>query len=97
MVENRKLKVADFHCDALSKLQANPGIDFRNDPRLDVTAERLAEGNVGLQVFAIYLSAVRGRAKFEDILGQIECFHQRLLVLEGFSGCAGRKKCRKAA
>ncbi|ETT73972.1 Membrane dipeptidase [Paenibacillus sp. FSL R7-277] len=78
MVGNRKLKVADFHCDALSKLQANPGIDFKNDPRMDVTAERLTEGNVGLQVFAIYLSTVRGRAKFEDILGQIECFHQKV-------------------
>jgi membrane dipeptidase len=78
-----KLKVADFHCDALSKLQANPGMDFRNDPRLDVTSERLAEGNVELQVFAIYLSAVRGRAKFEDVLGQIECFRQKVVGTGG--------------
>lgn len=78
MMGNRKLSVADFHCDALSKLQASPGMDFRNDPRLDVTRERLEEGNVELQVFAIYLSAARGRAKFEDILGQIEVFREQV-------------------
>ncbi|WP_340026587.1 membrane dipeptidase [Paenibacillus sp. FSL K6-1096] len=77
-MENRKLNVADFHCDALSKLEAYPGMDFSNDPRLDVTSERLAEGNVALQVFAIYLSAERGRARFEDILGQIEAYRERV-------------------
>lgn len=39
-----KFKVADFHCDVLSKMQASPDINFDNDPRLDVTAERLASG-----------------------------------------------------
>lgn len=74
----QKLKVADFHCDALSKLQASPGMNFNDDPRLDVTVKRLAEGNVGLQVFAIYLSETRGKAKFEDVLGQIEIFREKV-------------------
>ncbi|WNS44863.1 membrane dipeptidase [Paenibacillus sp. MMS20-IR301] len=74
----KKLKVADFHCDVLSKLQADPELDFNSSSRLDVTAQRLEEGNVELQVFAIYLSAARGRAKFEDILGQIECFRSKV-------------------
>jgi membrane dipeptidase len=78
-VSVKKLRVADFHCDALSKLQASPEIDFKNDPRLDVTAERLVEGNVELQVFAVYLSVDRGRAKFEDVLGQIELFRQKVV------------------
>lgn len=75
---NMKLNVTDFHCDVLNKLQASPGINFGNDPRLDVTRERLEEGNVALQVFAIYLSAVHGRARFEDILGQIEAYRDQI-------------------
>lgn len=45
-----QLRVADFHCDVLSKLQASPHLNFDKDSRLDVTAERLAAGGVGLQV-----------------------------------------------
>ncbi|WP_379151543.1 dipeptidase [Paenibacillus sp. sgz5001063] len=68
------MKVADFHCDVLSKLQASPDIDFTKDSRLDVTLERLLAGGVSLQVFAIYLSTQREKASFERILGQIESF-----------------------
>lgn len=78
-----KFKVADFHCDALSKLQAEPDIDFNNDHRLDVTAERLAAGNVGLQVFAVYLSGTLGKPRFERILGQLELFRKRIICGEG--------------
>ncbi|AIQ53251.1 dipeptidase [Paenibacillus sp. FSL R7-0331] len=73
------LKVADFHCDALSKLQAEPEIDFKNDSRMDVTAERLAAGNVGLQVFAIYLSEARGKPGLNRVLGQLELFRKRMI------------------
>lgn len=45
-----KLQVADFHCDVLSKMQASPDMDFKNDPRLDVTGERLVAGGVELQI-----------------------------------------------
>ncbi|MDF9841303.1 membrane dipeptidase [Paenibacillus sp. PastF-1] len=78
-----KFKVADFHCDALSKLQAEPDIHFNNDHRLDVTAERLAAGNVGLQVFAVYLSGTLGKPGFERILGQLELFRKRVITGEG--------------
>lgn len=78
-----QLKVADFHCDVLSKLQASPNLDFEAGKGLDVTADRLAAGNVGLQVFAIYLSAARGRAKFEDVLGQIELFRDTIIHTGG--------------
>ncbi|WP_342479986.1 membrane dipeptidase [Paenibacillus sp. FSL L8-0340] len=74
-----QLRVADFHCDVLSKLQASPHLNFDKDSRLDVTAERLAAGGVGLQVFAIYLSMVRGRPSFESVLGQIELFQGKVL------------------
>lgn len=71
--------MADFHCDALSKLQASPDLDFRNGAALDVTAERLAAGGVLMQVFAIYLSTVRGRPSFESVLGQIELFRRKVI------------------
>ncbi|WP_151735056.1 dipeptidase [Paenibacillus tengchongensis] len=77
------LKVADFHCDALSKLQMDAGMDFRNDPRLDVTLERLKAGNVQLQVFAVYLSEAGGRRGLADVLGQIELFHSRIAGPDG--------------
>ncbi|SET41021.1 dipeptidase [Paenibacillus sp. NFR01] len=78
MKEAQRLKIADFHCDALSKLQTVPGIDFADDKRLEVTGERLAAGNVALQVFAVYLSADMGRPSFERILGQLSLFRKKV-------------------
>jgi len=78
-----KFKVADFHCDVLSKMQASPDINFDNDPRLDVTAERLASGGVELQCFAIYLSTNRGKPSFEHVLGQIDLFRQKIVNTDG--------------
>ena len=72
-------KVADFHCDALSKMQEMPDIVFENDHRLDVTAERMNQGGVWLQCFAIFLSSKRGRPCFEDVLGQIDCFRSGIV------------------
>ncbi|OKP69103.1 dipeptidase [Paenibacillus sp. P3E] len=80
---NGKLKVADFHCDVLSKLQASPDIDFTKDSRLDVTLERLLAGGVELQIFAIFLSAQREKVSFERILGQIESFRAQVATPGG--------------
>ncbi|WP_123040116.1 dipeptidase [Cohnella candidum] len=47
---------ADLHCDVISKMLLHPGLSLlQPDDRLDVTAERLKQGNVELQVFALYL------------------------------------------
>ncbi|OKP86407.1 dipeptidase [Paenibacillus helianthi] len=82
-MRNRKMKVADFHCDVLSKLQASPDIDFTKDSRLDVTLERLLAGGVELQIFAIFLSAQREKVSFERILGQIESFRAQVATPGG--------------
>lgn len=74
-----ELRIVDFHCDALSKMQEMPDIVFRCDPRLDVTKDRMSEGGVALQIFAIYLSTKRGRARFEDVLGQIDIFRRNVV------------------
>jgi len=82
-MEAGAVKVVDFHCDALSKMQEMPDIDFRKDSRLDVTAEQIAAGGIVLQTFAIYLSARRGKPCFEEVLGQIEHFRTGVLSLGG--------------
>ncbi|MDT3424601.1 membrane dipeptidase [Paenibacillus forsythiae] len=70
--------VADFHCDALSKLLENPSIDFWADQGLDVTGERLRAGGVRIQCFAIYLSQKWGNPRFEHILRQIELYRSKV-------------------
>ncbi|MNB99780.1 Membrane dipeptidase [compost metagenome] len=92
-----KLQVADFHCDVLSKMQASPDMDFKNDPRLDVTGERLAAGGVELQIFAIYLSASRGRPSFENVLGQIDLYRQKILGAESLQWLRWKEEvCKRA-
>jgi len=50
------MEVVDLHCDVVSKLLEHPELSFiRPDERLDVTVSRLREGNVSLQVFALFL------------------------------------------
>ncbi|ETT52221.1 dipeptidase [Paenibacillus sp. FSL H7-689] len=71
-------RVADFHCDALSKILMQPALSFENAPQLDVNLQRLKEGNVGLQAFAIYLPEVLGRGKFEHVMGQLEIYRRRV-------------------
>lgn len=77
-----KWAVADLHCDVLSKMMLEPQLDFEN-ARLDVTRSRLEAGGVQLQTFAIYISEVIGRPRFEHIVRQVELFRQRIISAEG--------------
>ncbi len=70
--------IIDFHCDALSKLQLDPKLDFSKDRRLDVNLRRLKEGGVKLQTFAIFLSQRLGPPKMEHILEQIDVYQERV-------------------
>lgn len=74
----REWRVADFHCDALSKMLLKPELSFRNASELDVNVQRMEEGGVGLQAFAIYLPEVLGRGKFEHVMGQLELYRNRV-------------------
>ncbi|WP_342555530.1 dipeptidase [Paenibacillus sp. FSL R7-0652] len=69
--------IADFHCDALSKLLLRPELSFEDAPELDVNLQRVQEGGVGLQAFAIYLPEVLGRGKFEHVVGQLELYRNK--------------------
>ncbi len=74
------IPVIDFHCDALSKMREDTGIAFQNDPKLDVTYDRLRQGEVSLQCFAIYLSERWGIPRYEYILDQIDVFKSRVMT-----------------
>ncbi|WP_225999382.1 dipeptidase [Paenibacillus sp. BJ-4] len=79
---NTKRPVVDFHCDVLCKMQLNPRVDFSHSS-LDVTKERLLEGNVRLQTFAIYISQVLGMPRIEHVVRQIELFRQHVVSSSG--------------
>ncbi|MBP1936345.1 dipeptidase [Paenibacillus sediminis] len=72
-----KRGIVDFHCDALSKMQMNPKINFASDERLDVSRLMLEEGGVMLQCFAIFLSP-HFEPHFELILDQMGLFKQKV-------------------
>ncbi len=72
-------KVVDFHCDALSKMQLDSNLEFMRDPRLDVNLERMEQGGVGLQCFAVFISERLGKPKIGHILDQIDLFRQKVM------------------
>ncbi|WP_090735449.1 dipeptidase [Paenibacillus sp. Mc5Re-14] len=74
--------VVDLHCDVLCKMQLDSQVDFSHSS-LDVTKERLLEGNVRLQTFAIYISQVLGTPRFEHVVRQIELFRQHITSSSG--------------
>ncbi|WP_217594592.1 dipeptidase [Cohnella sp. GbtcB17] len=77
------MRIADLHCDALSKLDRDPKLDWAAAPAgLDVSAERLARGNVGLQAFAIWVPTGTPKTP-ESALRQAALFHDKVLSAPG--------------
>jgi len=74
--------IVDFHCDVLMKMHAEPDIRFADDPRLDVTLEKLRQGGVRLQNFAIYLPEKISPPSFAHILECVRLFHERIASLD---------------
>lgn len=70
--------IADYHCDVLSKMLTQPGISFQDAPELDVNWERMKDGHIGLQAFAVYLPEVLGRGKFEHVMSQLEIYRTKV-------------------
>ncbi|MFD0616793.1 dipeptidase [Paenibacillus sp. GCM10027629] len=75
----RRYQIVDMHCDVVSKMLQNPAISFTDDESLDVSLERLQQGQVKAQCFAIYLSEHLGKPRFEHILHSIDVFQRRIL------------------
>ncbi|MEI3613106.1 dipeptidase [Pseudogracilibacillus sp. SO30301A] len=78
------MKIIDTHCDALYKMQqakrSNTFLDFKKEKTLDTNLERLKEGELLLQCFAIFISPEVPTDKlWEYALEQAELFHTEII------------------
>ncbi|MEW8986592.1 MAG: dipeptidase [Bacillus sp. (in: firmicutes)] len=75
------MEVIDLHCDALLKLWEGKGrLSFANSPELDTNKERLREGHVKVQCFAIFIEPeIKQEHKFQIVLEQIDYFYREVL------------------
>lgn len=68
------MTLIDLHCDHLYKLQKNL------DAELDTSLERLREGGVTAQAFAIFVEpSLPAEAAYQGAMHQIELFHKHVL------------------
>ena len=69
----------DWHCDVLYKLETESGMGFNETSELDVTPERLLNGGVRLQCFALFVSGSQEQPSFTRLMKQISLFHEHVL------------------
>lgn len=76
------MKIIDLHCDVLFKLWKSKGtLRFINSPELKANKERLKEGKVKIQCFAIFIPPViKVEDRFQMALDQIEYFKDEVLA-----------------
>ncbi|MGY3778500.1 dipeptidase [Isobaculum melis] len=76
------METIDLHCDALLKLQLGKGqLSFSTSKELDVNLERLKQGGVKVQAFAIYIAPeVLVEDKFDHALEQIHYYQEEVLA-----------------
>ncbi|WP_099222706.1 dipeptidase [Listeria costaricensis] len=79
------MKIVDMHCDVLYKLQASKGrLTFQDSSELDVNFERLVQGDILLQGFAIFLDPdVPVEQKWKKAVEQGNIFRQHILHRDG--------------
>lgn len=79
------IKVIDAHCDALYKMQMarrefNTELDYKTAEELDTNLNRLKEGGVYVQMFAIFLEpTVPSNEMWDYAQEQIDIFHKDVL------------------
>ncbi|QOY35721.1 dipeptidase [Anaerobacillus isosaccharinicus] len=74
------MKIIDTHCDALLKLLENKNRSFTNSPDIETNFDRLSEGGVTGQLFAIFIEPeVPSDEKYSIALQQIELFHSEVV------------------
>ncbi|SDT47506.1 membrane dipeptidase [Paenibacillaceae bacterium GAS479] len=80
----RSGKIADFHCDVLSKLLYSPELNpldsnaNPSDNSLDVTLDRQVAGNYMLQAYAVYLTESKPKTIY-PLLRSIDLFREKIL------------------
>ena len=75
------MNIIDLHCDVLFKMHEAKGkITFQDSADLDVTYEKLKQGGVRIQAFAIFISpSVKSDEKFQVALDQIHYFYSEVI------------------
>jgi membrane dipeptidase len=79
------VRIADLHADVLSKLLLHPGRSWQNASEgalFDATPERLRQGGVALQVFAIYLPEALPKTP-DALFESAELFWSEVLTAKG--------------
>ena len=74
----QRYRVADFHCDALSKMVLQTKVNFKNDSSLEVNMERMEQGNIALQAFSVYLPQILGKPTMAHVLAQIKIYYEHV-------------------
>lgn len=76
------MKIIDLHCDALLKLWCAEGQkSFESDEELDTNKQRLLQGGIQAQGFAIYTPAnMKAEQRFQCALDQIYYFQTEVLA-----------------
>ncbi|MCG1009362.1 dipeptidase [Salinicoccus sp. ID82-1] len=88
------MQIIDTHCDALLKLQSDRRrtysfrdrmVDFKDGAELETNADRLAEGQVKVQFFAIFIPPLLpDNEKWQHALEQVDCFYNEVLSQDNF-------------
>ena len=75
------MNIIDLHCDVLFKMHESKGkIRFTDSAELDVTYEKLKQGGVRIQAFAIFISpSIKSDEKFQVALDQIHYFYSEVI------------------
>ncbi len=75
------MNIIDLHCDVLARMhKAKGNISFQNSTDLDVTYEKLKQGGVRIQAFAIFISpSIKSDQKFQVALDQIHYFYSEVI------------------
>lgn len=75
------MNIIDLHCDVLLRMYKAKGeISFQDSAELDVTYEKLKQGGVHIQAFAIFISpSMKSDQKFQAALDQIHYFYTEVI------------------
>ena len=75
------MNIIDLHCDVLYKMHESKGkMTFKDSADLDVTYEKLKQGGVHIQAFAIFISpSIKSDEKFQVALDQIHYFYSDVI------------------
>ncbi|RNB86010.1 dipeptidase [Brevibacillus panacihumi] len=76
------MHIIDLHCDALLKLWYSDGkLSYENGEELDTNKQRLQQGGVKVQAYAIYTpDKMKSEQRFQCALDQIDYFYNEVLA-----------------